>query len=421
MKHGILLLSVSQILDNWEEYVTIKKWKNGLKYNSHRNRLSPKTEQAIKIWMPLYIEFTRKNPDELVDEALNGKETVKARLSDFCTWLIEERGKKFNAAVHGSYHMIRGFYSHNDINTQKIRTPKVDPSEVQFTDDQVPLFDIVEVEQPDGSKTKEKILKRQLIKTFFECLSLRDKIIAMCIKDCGMDSGDVLDIPLATIRYQDTSQERIFIRGLRNKTGEIISTFFSTETSKLVRNYVKLNRSNADDTETIFVESTKEFKINFNKKYGRSFNPELDKLKLGPVDPHNLSRSFRLATEKLEKLLSTNEKPVKFLQRIKQSPLRPKRFRKLFSEVCDVVGIPVDVKRVFMGKSDPSNKPYEGKSRQDLELYYEKIEPKLMIYSEEPSTTKIQEMMQLKKQMKEEIKREIFDELKFFEQKTKDE
>ena len=153
MKHGIQLLSVSQILGNWEEYATIKKWKNGLKYNSHRNRLSPKTEQAIKIWMPMYIEFTRKNPDQLVDEALNGKETVKARLSDFCTWLIEERGKKFNAAVHGSYHMIRGFYSHNDINTQKIRTPKVDPSEVQFTDDQVPLFDIVEVEQQDGSKT----------------------------------------------------------------------------------------------------------------------------------------------------------------------------------------------------------------------------------------------------------------------------
>jgi hypothetical protein len=400
------MLEEVQILANWEDYATIKKWKNGLKYNSHRNRLSPSTLEAIRNWMPLYIKYTRKTPDDLIEEALNGKETVKARLSDFCTWLHEEKGKKFNAAVHAAYHIIRGFYSHNDINTQKIRTPKVDPSEVQLTDDQVPLFDIVEVENADGTKRKEKVLKRALIKNFFECLPTRDKIIAMCIKDSGMDSGDILDLPLSTIRYQDQSQERIFIRGRRNKTGEIVSTFFSTETSQFIRNYVRLHRANATDEESIFVESSKESKINFHKKHGKPFNRENDELKLGPVDPHNLSKSFRIATKKLEKLLSTDEKPVKLLQNVKQSPLRPKRFRKLFSDVCDDVGIPVDVKRVFMGKSDPSNKPYEGKSRQDLEIYYEKIEPKLMIYSEPPRDYS-KDIKILKEQLKEELRKEF--------------
>ncbi|HUT06700.1 MAG TPA: hypothetical protein VMW74_08465 [Nitrosopumilaceae archaeon] len=132
-----MTVSNLQTLTNWEEYASIKKWKNGLKYNSHKNKLSPKTHQAIRNWMPLFIEYTQKNPDDIIEEALKGKETVKARLSDFCTWAEDEKGKKFNASVHGSYHIIRGFYSHNDINTQKIRTPKTEPSEVQFTDDNV--------------------------------------------------------------------------------------------------------------------------------------------------------------------------------------------------------------------------------------------------------------------------------------------
>jgi hypothetical protein len=59
-----------------------------------------------------------------------------------------------------------------------------------------------------------------------------------------------------------------------------------------------------------------------------------------------------------------------------------------------------------MGKSDPSNKPYEGKSRQDLEIYYEKIEPKLMIYSEPPRDYS-KDMKILKEQLKEELRKEF--------------
>ena len=317
-------MSLRQILSNWEDFATIKKWKKGLKFNSHKNRLSKKTEEAIKTWMPLFIEYTQKNPDDLIEESLAGKQVVKERLSDFCNWLQDERNKKLNAAVHGSYHIIRGFYSHNDINTQKIRTPRTDPSEVQFSDDRVPIFDIVEVSD-NGFMKKKKQLRREFLQKFFACLIKRDKIIAMCIKDSGLDSGDILELPLSIIRYQDPSQERIFIRITRNKTGETVSTFWSKETTKLVKEYERMHRKFARDDEPIFVQSTKEFKIEFHKKHKKQFDSSIDDFELSAVDSHGLSRNFRNATTKLEKELD-----LKILQREKQSPLRPKRFRKLF-------------------------------------------------------------------------------------------
>jgi len=320
---------ISQLTTNWQERSSIKNWRNGLKYNSHRNRLSKKTEEATKTWMPLFIEYTQKTPNDLIEEALAGKHVVKERLSDFCNWLQDFKKKSFNSSIHGSYHIIRGFYSHNDINTQKIRTPKVDPSEVQFSDDNFPLFEIKEIEQ-NGQKIKKKIIRRELIKNFFDCLIQRDKIIAMCIKDSGLDSGDILELKLDTIRNQDSNQKRIFLRGTRNKTGEIFATFLTTETSKLVRNYEKMYRKDADNSEPLFVQSSKEFKIEFKKKNGRPFDRAIDEMKLSGVDSHSLSRNFRNATQKLEKMLSNENQTVRILQYTKQSPLRPKRFRKVF-------------------------------------------------------------------------------------------
>ena len=64
---------------------------------------------------------------------------------------------------------------------------------------------------------KEKRIKREFIKSFLECLSLRDKIICMALKDSGLDSGDLLNLTLKVVRYQDSDSEIIFIRSQRNK------------------------------------------------------------------------------------------------------------------------------------------------------------------------------------------------------------
>ena len=45
-----------------------------------------------------------------------------------------------------------------------------------------------------------------------------------------------------------------------------------------------------------------------------------------------------------------------------------------------------------MGKTDDSNKTYEGKDRLDLEMYYEHIEPNLTIYSEPKDNRKLDDL-----------------------------
>ena len=384
-----------QVLAKWEEYATIKEWKKGLKYNSHKNKLSDHTLESIRTWMPLYLEYSQKNPDDLIDEALISKETVRARLSDFCSWLQDVKHKKYNASVNAAYSVIRGFYSHNNINTQKIRTPKLEPTQVQFSDDNLLLFDIVKTTK-DGITQENKRIRRDFLKEFFEYLSYRDKIIALCILSSGLDSGDILKIPIASIRYQDPTQTRIFIRDLRNKTGESVNTFFSKEATKLVKNYIKTYRKNSKDSDPIFVVSSKEQKANYQKKFKHPFDQGLDEFEAIPLDAHSLSTNFRDAIVRYNKENIGNMIPI---EPGKQSPLRPKRFRKVFNDACDFAGIPVDIKRVFMGKSDPSNKTYEGKSRQDLEIYYRKVEPNLTIFSE-PITSSDEDVTKLKEDLK---------------------
>lgn len=379
-----------QLSNTWKDYATVKIWKKDLKVNSKSNRLPKSTEDAIDSYMPLFLEFKQKNPDEIIEEALAGKYVVKESLSDFQTWLEDEKGKKFNHAVQISYYTIRGFYSHNNINTQKIRTPKVEPSKVLTDDDRVPLFDIIETER-DGKTLKEKVLRREFLKSFLEFLSPRDKIIAMCLKDSALDSGDLLSLPLSSIRYQDPKEERIFVRTIRSKTREFVCSFFSTETTKLLKNYERMYRKDALDTEPIFVQSARDFKIEFTKIHQRPFMKDLDEMILKPVNTHILSMNFRTATKKLEKQLGQ-----KLLMGNNQSPLRPKRFRKLFSDVCSDVGLDTDIKRIFMGKSDPANKTYESHSRQSLELFFEKIEPKLTIYSEPQNENDLLELKKIK-------------------------
>ena len=413
-----MLLNLIQILSTWNDYATVKNWKKGLKVNSHNNKLSPKTDEAITHCMPLFLEFKQKTPDEIIEEALNGKYVVRESLSDFCTWLQDVKGKKFNHAVHATHHVIRGFYSHNDVNTQKIKIPVRDPSYVQTTDDNLPLYDIVEVEV-NGNKEKIKKIRRDLIKKFFDQFSFRDRVMMMCIKDTGADSGDVMKWTLQSMRYQE-NQDRIFIRLKRRKTGQYVCYFLSKETSKLIRRYEKQLRESADDTDLIFVQSMKEFKTVFCRDHGRQFIRDSDELNLTGLDTKNLSDACRTATTKLEKILSNEDNPTNILRKNQQSPLRPKRFRKVFSDACDDAGIPVDIKRLFMSKKDSANQSYEPKSRQDLELYYEKIEPIITIYSDPdliPSEElqKLRMQIEIEKQEKESMRKET--DAKFEEQK----
>lgn len=150
----------------------------------------------------------------------------------------------------------------------------------------------------------------------------------------------------------------------------------------MVKNYEQKYRMDAPDSEPIFSKKKSLLKQSFAKNHGRHFDGTTDDLDFEAIDPHILAMNNRNAVKKLEKLMSSQENSVKFLQPKKQSPLRPKRWRKLFNDACDAAGVPTDIKRIFMGKSDPANKPYGGKAKQDLEMYYEMVEPNLTVFSE---------------------------------------
>ena len=73
-------MNLKQILTTWQDYAAIKNWKKGLKINSHNNKLSLKTWNGIQQYMPLFLEFKHKTPDEIIEEVLNGKYVVRETL-----------------------------------------------------------------------------------------------------------------------------------------------------------------------------------------------------------------------------------------------------------------------------------------------------------------------------------------------------
>jgi hypothetical protein len=213
------------------------------------------------------------------------------------------------------------------------------------------------------------------------------------------------------VRYQEPNQERIFIRLLRKKTKRYVCYFLTKETTALVRQYEQQYRKYAHDDEPLFVQTESQFKAKFCEIHGRPFDKDKDELKLESIYPHTLADSSRAAAKKLEKMLRDEGKGIKIIRKGTQSPLRPKRWRKVFSDACDYAGITTDIKRLFMGKKDDSNKTYVGSSRQDLELYFERIEPIITLYSD-PDPIPTMEVQKLRQQIEIERQERIRSDLK---------
>lgn len=397
--------SVSKIV-TWKDFATIKKWKKSLKQDADFGELTKGTEHAIDYWMPPFLESTKStekpeglNPDELIEEALMDPQIIKDRLSDCFSWCKKNLpNRSYNSIVTGVYGVDRGFYSHNMPAMPKIRTPKLLPRHVHKADTNFPLTIIVEADMGNAIITKTIQLNRELFREeILSRLNLRDQAITLVSISGGMDSGDTLGLNMELLRNQEQF-ERIFILDYRSKTGESINTFWSKEATKKVRKYAKLERKNADNSEPIFISDLKSRKKAFMKKYGREFKND-DILPLGNrFTAKHYAVNLRKIAEDLGIPLIKNQ----------QSPLRPKRWRKLFSDACDNAKIGDNKRKIFMGKADKTNKVYSGHARHELEIYYEMVEPHVTIYTEIQNTadlSKIQkDMKEIKlKQMRHEI------------------
>ena len=187
-----------------------------------------------------------------------------------------------------------------------------------------------------------------------------------------------------------------------------IRVFFSLTASKKLRDYVSKERSKAIDGDPLFVINNAERKKEFRKRYGRAYRTEdLDKL---PNDtrltPNSLAINFRNATLSMGIYIPSRQ----------QSPLRPKRLRKVFESACTHAGIDHDLRDLFMGHSGNQSKTYQGKSREELEFYYEMVEPKITIQVDEESDELDRLHEELKKS--QETKSDRIDELERSQKET---
>lgn len=344
--------SVKSVPAHWESYNSVKNWKKSLAQNSDSMELTNGTYWGIKTWFPRFLKSTITEecqngltPDELIIEARADPMIVKDRLMDafnFCkkNQKSQNEDSQFNNTVTGIYGNVRGFYSHNLPNMPKIRTPSYRSRTVLTTDGITPLTEITT--NWEGKKVVE--LDRKLLKKFTEKLSLRDKTILTAILSSGMDVSDITRVTVGMVKAQH-EHDRIFFSNFRRKTGEILSTFWSKEATNLARQYIAETRVNAEDNEPLFV-------IFFKNVHAKK------------VSEKEIARSFRKAAKKIQKI----PKGV-------QSPFRPKKYRKLFSDACDKAGIGENKRKIFMGKTDNSDKVYAGKARHELEIVYDTLEP----------------------------------------------
>ena len=384
------------IKTQWKDFATVQRWKKQLTIRSHDGELSESTWGSVEYWMPQFLacfDF-QTNPDEFIEEAISDPENGEERLSIFFRYL-KERGLDANSAIIGAYGVIRGFYSRNKVHTQGWLSPKPLPRMVEKTDANHPLF-------ITNHKTKQLELNRELLRNFLRHLNTRDELVAICLLSTGLDDGDLLKLNVGFVRNQDPNHDRLFLINFRDKNNETLKVFFSKEATRLLRKYVKTERADALDSEPLFVTTMRERKIQFRIQYGREFTD---------ADYSLLPKGTKLTTNQLAIDFRTGQKNMGLkLEKNKQSPLRPKRLRKAFRTACQVAGVGDDMTRLFMGQVSQSSKIYLSKSREELDIFYEKIESLITVYSDYENND---ELTSLKQQYEEE-KQEMKEHLKIF-------
>ena len=384
-------LTIQDILGgyHWTEFATSRKWKDSIEENSKKGDFPKKTWERCCTLMPYFIEFTQKTPDELIEEAVSDPSVVKKRLRRFFNYLKDEKNQGHNPAITGSYGTIQGFYSHNDVIFAKTKPPMQQPAEVEIVDANYPMY-IIKEKDVNGRKIKRKVLNREPLNTFRNFLSFRNQLILDGLISTGLSIGDLLKLDIDLVLDHPPQFERIFINNFRNKSGEILSNFFHTQLTLNLKKYRRLERLDAVHGEPLFASSIKERKAHFSKIYGHT--PRLDEYHLLPkgtrVTTSTVSKAFQEAFYKTFKVR---------MPKGKQSPYRPARFRGVHEDAHIAAGVDSVIIDIFKGTVNRSGKPYPGKSREELEYFYEMAEPNLIIDYDVP-----EEIDELIEKMKEE-------------------
>ena len=350
---------------DWKEFNSAKRWVKRLTLRSDDKEVPEGTLVGMQTWFPQFLKFHKKNPDELIEEALTDLDIPQERLDDF--YRFKKKQIDRNSCITGIYGIIRGFYRHNRINTQDIIAPKFSVRMVKKTDRNFPLFKIVTV-----SEKKRIVLNRKLLREFYSKLNTRDQCLLLCFMSTGLDSSDFLKLTVGDIRIQ-MDKLRIHLNGNRNKTSEEFSDFCSIEASELIKSYVKKQRVDATDDEPVFVVTRAGQKARFFQQNGRSWKIGDTLETPNAISPREIADAFRTAQRNMGIPL----------QKGKQGPLRPKRFKKVFRTACSNAGLDKDITKLFLGHKGDQSQNYQEDDREVLEYYFEMVEPKISLFFNE--------------------------------------
>jgi site-specific recombinase XerD len=250
---------------------------------------------------------------------------------------------------------------------------------VKKTDSNYPLFKIVII-----SGIKKIVLNRDLLREFHSKLNTRDQCILLCLMSTGLESSDFLKLTVGDIRAQ-MDQSRIYMNGNRNKTFSEFSDFCSKEATIAIKNYVKKDRKDAPDEAPVFVITLAGQKRIFQQQNNRSWKLGDELPIANPISPREIADSFRTAQRNMQIPL----------QKGKQSPLRPKRFKKVFRTACANAGLDKDITKTFLGHKGEQSQNYQEDGRELLEYYYELVEPKITLSYDEESDLEDKNEMKL--------------------------
>jgi integrase len=361
------------LVEDWEKYASIRKWKKNIISKNHNKVLTKQAWTVRRSSFTKFLKMIGKNPDEIIDIALSDNDQAKEWVDEFYQECLKTTQK--SSSISSAYGVIRGFFSNNDVITQNWSSPKIGVLQSHITDEQNPIF----VRNDNGYE-----LDREFIKKYLDELGLRDRIICLCLLSSSLDISDVLNLKIEDVKYQ--KDDNFFIIGQRSKTGEIYKTFFSKETTSMIREYIQKERKSALEHEILFIPENRMLGREYKKVTGK--NLFVNRVKVAefpitnPMSHENLDMLFRRATKRLK----IQTKKGQF------QPFRPKRFRHTFQQCCSRVGLPNTVVDIFMGHKGEINKQYETESKFELLDYYEQVEPMITIYEDISKDSKITEL-----------------------------
>jgi len=366
------LASVFEQKITWQDFATVKNWKKRLKKRAHNKQLSQSTWKIVGLYFPKFLKLSKKNPDELIEESLIDPEKGEERIDNYFDVL--EQMISHNSARTICYGSIRGFYSHNKVNTKDWTISELHPSNVKDIDDNFPVW----IHNEDDDRFE---LNRILFQDFFNRLNPTYRAIAYALIGSGQDVSDILKRNVGFVRNQDYRHERLSFNGNRSKTSEIIDGFYSIEATDTARSIVKSDRENTEYSDPLYVTSISQRKREFRKVHGRKFvNDGIDVL---PPAKRLEIGSVEIAFRKAQRAMGIK------LVKGQQSPLRPKRLRKIFRTAIDFAGLGDDKARQLLGqKTIQSSSVYLDIPREIKERDYMKVERLIWIFKEPESSAK---------------------------------